>query len=61
MPAALQWFTFINPLRYFIVILRAVFLKGVGFAVLWPDFLGLALLASVMLGVSVLRFQKSLD
>ncbi|MBB5374212.1 ABC transporter permease [Acidocella aromatica] len=61
MPAALQWFTFINPLRYFIVILRAVFLKGVGFAVLWPDFLGLALLAGVMLGVSVLRFQKSLD
>ncbi|MDR3506051.1 MAG: ABC transporter permease [Acidocella sp.] len=61
MPAALQWFTLINPLRYFIVILRAVFLKGVGFAVLWPDFLALFLLAAIMLGVSVLRFQKSLD
>ena len=61
MPAVLQWFTLINPLRYFLVILRAVFLKGVGFAVLWPDFLALCLLAAVMLGVSVLRFDKSLD
>ncbi|MGO9816671.1 MAG: ABC transporter permease [Acidocella sp.] len=61
MPAVLQWFTLINPLRYFLVILRAVFLKGVGFAVLWPDFLALFLLAAVMLGVSVLRFDKSLD
>ena len=61
MPAVLQWLTFINPLRYFLVILRAVFLKGVGFAVLWPDFLALAALGGVALAISVLRFEKSLD
>jgi ABC-2 type transport system permease protein len=61
MPEALRWFTFINPLRYFLVIIRAVFLKGVGIAVLWPDFLALAVLGGAMLTLSVLRFQKSLD
>ena len=35
MPAFLQWFTLINPLRYFLVVIRAVFLKGVGIDVLW--------------------------
>jgi len=61
MPKALQWFTLINPLRYFLVIIRAVFLKGVGVDVLWPQLLALALLAAVMLAISVLRFTKSLD
>jgi ABC-2 type transport system permease protein len=61
MPIPLQWFTLINPLRYFIIILRAVFLKGVGFTVLWPDFLALFLLAATTIGISVLQFQKSLD
>ncbi len=61
MPKVLQWFTMINPLRYFLVIIRAVFLKGVGFAVLWPELGALALLAVIMLTISVLRFRKSLD
>lgn len=61
MPKLLQWFTFINPLRYFLVVIRAVFLKGVGLTVLWPDLAAMALLASAMLTVSVLRFRKSLD
>ncbi|MHB8347131.1 MAG: ABC transporter permease [Acidiferrobacterales bacterium] len=61
MPKALQWFTLVNPLRYFLVIIRAVFLKGVGVEVLWPQLLALALLAAVMLAFSVLRFTKSLD
>jgi ABC-2 type transport system permease protein len=61
MPRVLQWFTMINPLRYFLVIIRAEFLKGVGVGVLWPDLSALALLAVVMLTGSVLRFSKSLD
>jgi len=61
MPRLLQWFTLINPLRYFLVIIRAVFLKGVGFAVLWPDLAALAALAAVMLTISVLRFRSSLQ
>ena len=61
MPKLLQWFTVINPLRYFLVVIRAVFLKGVGLTVLWPDLAAMALLALVMLTISVLRFRKSLD
>jgi ABC-2 type transport system permease protein len=61
MPRALQWFTLVNPLRYFLVIIRAVFLKGDGVAVLWPQLAALAALSAVMLMASVLRFRKSLD
>ncbi|MDE2254559.1 MAG: ABC transporter permease, partial [Betaproteobacteria bacterium] len=61
MPALLQWFTLINPLRYFLVVIRAVFLKGVGFAVLWPDLAAMGLLATIMLTVSVWRFRSSLE
>jgi ABC-2 type transport system permease protein len=61
MPAWLQLLTLVDPLRYFIVILRGVFLKGVGFDVLWPQMTCLALFAFVILLASVLRFHKSLD
>ncbi|NYH14133.1 ABC transporter permease [Paraburkholderia bryophila] len=61
MPRILQWITLINPLRYFLVVLRSVFLKGVGFAVLWPQLAAMGLLGAVMLTISVLRFRKSLD
>ncbi|HVB48754.1 MAG TPA: ABC transporter permease [Burkholderiales bacterium] len=61
MPKLLQWFTVVNPLRYFLVVLRAVFLKGVGVSILWPELGAMALLALGMLTVSVLRFRKSLD
>ncbi|HQT47334.1 MAG TPA: ABC transporter permease [Acidocella sp.] len=61
MPKALQWFTLINPLRYFLIIIRSVFLKGVGLSVLWPQLAAMALLAAVMLALSILRFRKSLD
>ncbi len=61
MPKLLQWFTFINPLRYFLVVIRAVFLKGVGIKVLLPELAAMALLALAMLTISVLRFRKSLD
>jgi ABC-2 type transport system permease protein len=61
MPQALQWFTLINPLRYFLVVIRSVFLKGVGIDVLWPDLAAMAVLGAGMLTLSVLRFRKSLD
>ncbi len=61
MPKLLQWFTVINPLRYFLVVIRAVFLKGVDLWVLWPDLFALTLLALGMLTISVLRFRKSID
>jgi ABC-2 type transport system permease protein len=61
MPQILQWFTLVNPLRYFLVVIRAVFLKGVGIDVLWPNLAAMALLGAGMLTLSVLRFRKSLD
>jgi ABC-2 type transport system permease protein len=61
MPRVLQWFTLINPLRYFLVVIRAEFLKGVGINVLWPDLAAMALLGVGMFTLSVLRFRKSLD
>lgn len=61
MPRLLQWLTYLNPLRYFLVVIRAVFLKGVGIADLWQQLAALALLGAVMLTLSVARFRKSLD
>jgi len=61
MPKVLQLLTLADPLRYFIVILRGVFLKGVGFDVLWPQMACLAVFAVLILLASVLRFHKSLD
>ena len=61
MPEALQWLTYLNPLRYFQEVLRSVYLKGMGLEVLWPQIAAMAALGFVMLTVSVLRFQKSLD
>jgi len=61
MPRVLQWLTLVNPLRYFLVVIRAVFLKGVGLDVLWPPLAAMTLLGVGMLTISVLRFRKSLD
>lgn len=61
MPVVLQWFTRINPLRYFLVVIRAVLLKGVGPEILWPSMLAMAALGLALLTLSVLRFSKSLD
>lgn len=61
MPEALQWMTYLDPLRYFLVVLRSVYLKGVGLEVLWPQMLGMAVVGTGLLTVSVFRFRKSLD
>jgi ABC-2 type transport system permease protein len=61
MPKLLQWFTVINPLRYFLVVIRAVLLKGIGVATLWPELTAMAVLGTILLTLSTLRFRKSLD
>jgi ABC-2 type transport system permease protein len=58
MPKLVQWITLLNPLRYFMVILRGIFLKGTGIAVLWPQILVLLLIGLVILTTSILRFKK---
>ena len=59
MPRSVQWLTFLNPLRYFLVIIRGVFLKGMGFEVLWPQMLGLLVLGLVLLGLATTQFRKT--
>src|SRR5574341_477016 len=61
MPHFLQWLTFLNPIRYYLIVLRGTFLTGVGLRVLWPQMLALALLNVALLTLSALRFRKSLD
>jgi ABC-2 type transport system permease protein len=60
MPQLVQWLTIINPLRYFLAIVRAVFLKGVGLETLWPQMLALALMGVTMLYLATKRFHKTL-
>lgn len=61
MPEVAQWITYLNPMRYFMEIVRGIFLKGVGLEVLWPQALALLLLGVSILSFSVLRFRKRLD
>ncbi|OGP78628.1 MAG: ABC transporter permease [Deltaproteobacteria bacterium RBG_16_49_23] len=58
MPEWLQYITYINPLRYFLTIIRGTFLKGVGLDVLWPQMLALVVLGGVMITLSSMRFKK---
>ncbi len=60
MPQVVQWLTLANPLRWFLVIVRAIFLKGVGVEVLWREMAALALLGSLTLALAVSRFRKTL-
>ncbi|AEB10663.1 ABC transporter permease [Desulfobacca acetoxidans] len=60
MPLLAQIFTYFNPLRYFIIVLQDLFLKGVGFDVLWPQMVGMLILGVAMVALSVLRFRKRL-
>jgi ABC-2 type transport system permease protein len=61
MPEIVQWITFANPLRYFLVIIRGIFLKGIGADLLWPNMLGLGTLGILVLTLSSLRFTKRLE
>jgi ABC-2 type transport system permease protein len=58
MPQALQVVTYFIPAKYYIVILRDLFLKGGGIAVIWDDGLFLLLFGWMMLGLSVKKFRK---
>jgi ABC-2 type transport system permease protein len=58
MPEFFQYVTYLNPLRYYLVIIRGIFLKGIGLSLLWPQIAGLFLLGISVLTLSALRFRK---
>jgi ABC-2 type transport system permease protein len=61
MPKIIQLFSYLIPLRYFLEILRGIFLKGTGLAELWTQTVALLVIGVVVLTVSVLRFHKKLE
>ena len=61
MPPFFQHVTTVIPLRYFLVVIRGIMLKGTGWAELWPQAAGLVALGTLILGLSVARFKKKLD
>ena len=61
MPQWLQYVTYLIPLRYFLVVLRGVYLKGVGMDILWPQMAAMAALGFSLLTFAILRFHKAID
>jgi ABC-2 type transport system permease protein len=61
MPGALQLVTYLVPARYFLEILRGIFLKGVGLRVLWMNVIWLLIFSLVMVFISAVKFQKKLE
>lgn len=61
MPHWMQMLTYAVPLRYFLIVLRGSYLKGVGFEILWPQMAAMAGLGVGLLTVAILRFHKALD
>ena len=61
MPEPVQWLTYANPLRYFLVIVRGVILKGNGLFILAPEFFMLFSLGAIVFSLAVARFNKTID
>jgi ABC-2 type transport system permease protein len=55
MPQAIQWVTTLVPLRYFLVIVRGIFLKGIGLDILWPQFAAMGAWGVTVLGLAAWR------
>ncbi|MFH0812286.1 MAG: ABC transporter permease [Pseudomonadota bacterium] len=60
MPVLVQWLTYLNPMRYFLVIVRGIFLKGVGPDILWPQMMALTVMGFITLWLASRRFNKTL-
>lgn len=60
MPQWIQYATYAIPLRYFLVIVRGIFLKGVGVDVLWPQMAALLACGLVLITLATLRSSKRL-
>jgi ABC-2 type transport system permease protein len=61
MPQVLQWFSYVVPLRYFLIIARGIVLKGVGMESFWFEVVALVIFAVVVMGLAASRFRKTLD
>ena len=60
MPEVFQWLTLANPLRHYVEVVRAIFLKGTGVVALWPQLSALTLIGGVVFGAAIGRFRQSI-
>lgn len=60
MPIAIQYISYLVPARYFVTVLKSVYLKGVGLEVLWPEALLLVAFGLIMFLLANRKFQKKL-
>jgi ABC-2 type transport system permease protein len=60
MPVPVQVITFIVPARYFVALVKGIFLRGVGLEVMWPDVLFLALFALLVIAIAIRTTRKRL-
>lgn len=60
MPLPLQAITYVIPARYFVTILKGMFLQGIGFTYLWPEILALTVYAFLVLNLARMKFTKRL-
>ena len=61
MPHWMQMCSYAIPLRYFLIVIRGTYLKGVGMDILWPQMAAMAGLGVLLLTTAILRFHKALD
>jgi ABC-2 type transport system permease protein len=61
MPQWMQNLSYAIPLRYFLIVLRGTYLKGVGMEVLWPQMAAMAGIGLCLLALAIMRFHKALD
>jgi ABC-2 type transport system permease protein len=61
LPVALQWAGQALPLTYYIIVVRGILIKGVGFEFLWRQIIPLVVLATVVFAMAIRRFQKKID
>ncbi|MFI5356725.1 MAG: ABC transporter permease [Opitutales bacterium] len=60
MPLPVRIVTYIVPARYFVALVKGIFLRGVGLRALWPDAVFLLVFAIVVAGAAILKFRKKL-
>lgn len=60
MPQAIQYLTYLMPIRYFAIIVRGILLRGIGIEILWPQALALILLGILTLALSITRLRKDM-
>ena len=60
MPVLFRWLTLLNPVRHYLEIVRAIFLKGTGLTCLWPQYVALLVMGTGIFGIAAKRFHKTI-